>query len=356
MKDWSSVYSGQVDTPGSTYPWGEPRNRSAPGATDGTPLEEAWVADFWGFFQAILTADGGTPSGNCETAQTSQIFDALRRIKSGFYWYVLTGAELQVQSGGLVSILAGGTQTVSGTLNIADTATQEVLSGGFINVNDGGIVHLKDGAILDVLDGAEVIVLSGGQLRSDAGSTVQLNGYVNITGETHIASGTEVTFDGTANYPKLGTRSEWLPCRGCYGTPTPSNYSDVGWNVEVLVDTSQVEHYRVAVPGHYTISQVKVQWIGATHSTFPPENRAVFSVYKVDNTGASTLLGTQADTSAKSTYEVYHSVTISGFSETFGPEEYMLIAWFNEYGTNAEAGGKWLSSQMYATFAELRNT
>ena len=270
--------------------------------------------------------------------------------------HVKYGEVLLVDSGGHLGIQAGGELEIYGELQVEGGGTIEVETGCLINVNDGGEINFKDGSILDLEDGAEAHVLSGAELRSDAGSTVQLNGFVNITGETTIASGTDVTFAGTSNYPKLGSRSEWLPCSGCYGTPTPDYYADAGWNLEVTVDTSQVAHYRVAVPGHYTITEVKVQWQGATHSTFPPENRVVFSVFKVDDAGASTLLASQADTSDKATYESYHSVTISGFSETFGPEEYLLIYWFNEYGTNAESGGRWFSSQMYATFAELRNT
>lgn len=59
------------------YPSGSFKNISAPGLKDGTPLEQAWANDILGSRDAILLAAGLTADGNVETAQSSQVLDAI---------------------------------------------------------------------------------------------------------------------------------------------------------------------------------------------------------------------------------------------------------------------------------------
>lgn len=47
-------------------------------AGNGTLLEELWLTDKWGFFQALMSGAGLTPSGSAETATTSQLLEAMR--------------------------------------------------------------------------------------------------------------------------------------------------------------------------------------------------------------------------------------------------------------------------------------
>jgi hypothetical protein len=66
-------------TPGSPdYPWGSARDDSTTTATDGTPLLEKWLNDFWGFTQALLKDNNINPSGDPDTAQISQYLEAIR--------------------------------------------------------------------------------------------------------------------------------------------------------------------------------------------------------------------------------------------------------------------------------------
>lgn len=353
--DPSTDYAGQVDTPGATYPYGQPRNRSAPSSTDGTPLEEAWVADFWGFVQAVLGADGTAPSGSPETAQTSQIFDALRRVKSGFFWSVQSGAELEVHTGGLVTIESGATQSIEGTLDIDSGGTQEVNSGGFVNVNAGAEVNFKASSILDWESGSNANLLSGAQLRTYAGSTLQVDGEMLLGGATTVDAAATVTWDGASNYPLLSSRSEWVPCRGQTSFPSPEFWYDnygAGWTVSG--SSAQQAFRRVEVPDNFTISKVEVRWQGPSHPTWPPENRTTFSVYKVDFNGSKNLLVEQADTNSQVTYEANHALLLEFANTTFAPTEYLLIEMLTESGTNAVGGSTWVASQMLATFSQLK--
>lgn len=77
----STKYTGQIDTSDSTgYPYGKAQNVTAAGDGTGTPLEQDWVNDWFGFIQALLgdDPDGAvTPSGTPEKVGASQLLDAL---------------------------------------------------------------------------------------------------------------------------------------------------------------------------------------------------------------------------------------------------------------------------------------
>lgn len=75
--DPSTVYPSNVDPPEPDYPWGKARNVITPGDYSGTPWEAAFVNDLFGFFQAILTEAGLTPSGISDTARDSQFLRGL---------------------------------------------------------------------------------------------------------------------------------------------------------------------------------------------------------------------------------------------------------------------------------------
>src|SRR5690625_2596549 len=73
-------YPSRVDPVSPDYPHGAPRNESTPGANNGTPLEQDWLRDYEGFFQALLAEGGITPSGTPDTALASDRLNALKRI------------------------------------------------------------------------------------------------------------------------------------------------------------------------------------------------------------------------------------------------------------------------------------
>lgn len=75
MSDYT--YSNAAST---DYPNGSAKNASGPNMTDGTPCDAAWVNDLFGFQQAVLSAAGVVASGAPDTAQVSQLRDAIETL------------------------------------------------------------------------------------------------------------------------------------------------------------------------------------------------------------------------------------------------------------------------------------
>ena len=73
-------YPGRFSPATSAYPQGAFKNRSAPGAKDGSYLEKDWANDKEGFFGSLLRAAGMTPNGDPDTALSSQYFDAMKSL------------------------------------------------------------------------------------------------------------------------------------------------------------------------------------------------------------------------------------------------------------------------------------
>lgn len=73
-------YPGRFNNPSESYPQGSFKNRTAPGAKDGSYLEEDWANDKEGFFQSLLSSAGVEASGEIDRVGSSQYFDALKTI------------------------------------------------------------------------------------------------------------------------------------------------------------------------------------------------------------------------------------------------------------------------------------
>jgi hypothetical protein len=67
-------------SPGGSYPLGKARNEVVEGDGSGTPLEEQWVNDLWGFLQALLAGASITASGNPDQVGASQYVDAIQAL------------------------------------------------------------------------------------------------------------------------------------------------------------------------------------------------------------------------------------------------------------------------------------
>lgn len=76
----NETYPGRFNNPTTEHPQGAFKNRSAPGAQDGSYLEQQWANDWDGFFGRLLTLAGVTPNGTVDTAQASQYYDALKSL------------------------------------------------------------------------------------------------------------------------------------------------------------------------------------------------------------------------------------------------------------------------------------
>lgn len=108
----SALYPGQVASD-ANWPHGKARNVVVEDDGSGTPFEQTWVNDLWGFEQALLAAAGITPSGNPDRVGASQYLDAIRAI-------ILD--ELATPSGQLPIGGAGGV-ALSGPINITGFTT-----------------------------------------------------------------------------------------------------------------------------------------------------------------------------------------------------------------------------------------
>ena len=83
MINLESEFSPRVNPADANYPFGSIKDNSSPGANDGTPLAAVWGNDWEGFAQAAMTEAGITPSGVPDTAQDSQLLDAVKAVTSG---------------------------------------------------------------------------------------------------------------------------------------------------------------------------------------------------------------------------------------------------------------------------------
>lgn len=184
--DYIVRYPDQVDTD-SNYPQGKARNKSTPAATDGTPFEEDYINDQWGFFQALLKEANITPSGNADTAINSQYLDAIKFVRNK--GLVLT--VLQTETDNLTKVVSftKNTNQTFQVLNVSDSTLATIYldsegenpltQNGVNNKSDtSGVVvfYIENGDYLLVVDGASEKFKVGSfasTIESDTGLTLQ---------------------------------------------------------------------------------------------------------------------------------------------------------------------------------------
>lgn len=115
-------YPNRVNAPSDDYPRGSFKNRSSPNSDDGTYLEEDWKNDERAFPEAILKNAGVVPNGNVDTANDSQVYDALISIVSKM---ITSGAA------SLYGKATGSSDALAVTLNRSITLT------------DGAIIYVR---------------------------------------------------------------------------------------------------------------------------------------------------------------------------------------------------------------------
>lgn len=129
-----SRYPGKINPASTDYPYGAARNITLPGDGTGTPWEAAIVNDLFGFQQALLARAGVTPSGDPDTAVTSQYLTALSALVMS---RIRTYADLQaVDTSEITAVnldeLWPGNQTSGGTFIYDPTADKASANGGVI--------------------------------------------------------------------------------------------------------------------------------------------------------------------------------------------------------------------------------
>lgn len=100
------------NAPSEDYPQGSFINGTGKGKRDGSYAKAEWANDLFGAHAAILKHGGETPNGKVETANNSQVFDALKKIiKTDID--TLGGDPSAVASGTVNAITATFTKPVS---------------------------------------------------------------------------------------------------------------------------------------------------------------------------------------------------------------------------------------------------
>lgn len=75
-----TLYPGRWTAANAAHPQGAFKNRTAPGALDGSYIEQDWANDWDGYFSALLGAASISPNGTVDTATSSQYYAALSSV------------------------------------------------------------------------------------------------------------------------------------------------------------------------------------------------------------------------------------------------------------------------------------
>lgn len=136
--DYFILYgAGLIDAGTASYPFGQPRDVSAPAAGDGTPMTEESYRDWIGWMARLLTEAAITPSGAPESALASDIHDALNIL-------FLQRSEL-VENGGNITTIGDRfpAEHIHGLQMIWDSITLETMKpGGVRNLADAIDIEL----------------------------------------------------------------------------------------------------------------------------------------------------------------------------------------------------------------------
>lgn len=311
--DLRTEYPGQIAS-ASGYPYGKPRNESAPGEDDGFPFEEAWVSDLFGFLQSLLHE---APTGTPDTATDSQYLDGLK-------FHVAT-------------IL------------------------GNVGAN-GEDIRIEDGAYVRWEDGSHAWFESGTSIYLGLGSTVDTAGHL----WARVQS--TATIDGAwtwsaDNYPRLSSRSLTRVARSAWVVEANSEfYIDADTGNGQFTGTLGYPHavaLKETVESAATLTSVTVYVKGAAHgASWPPSGGLpVLTLYKVSQTSTTSVtLGTKADTSNQATYEDWHPLTIAVASGgTFAANEQLVVSLHSEWGTSTPVTPlEFKTPVLTMTFDELR--
>ena len=93
----NTTMDGRITSPTTAYPYGSAKDETTPDAADGTPYFKARADDVFGFQQALLREASIVPTGNPDTAITSQYLTALKSIiTSGTLIWARTGNTDQI--------------------------------------------------------------------------------------------------------------------------------------------------------------------------------------------------------------------------------------------------------------------
>lgn len=76
----TTTYPSQANAADADYPQGSGKNDVVAGDQSGTPFDNQWFNDIWGFLNYLIAYAAITPSGNPDTAQVSQYAQGLIQL------------------------------------------------------------------------------------------------------------------------------------------------------------------------------------------------------------------------------------------------------------------------------------
>lgn|SRR5512138_141911 len=225
-------------------------------------------------------------------------------------------------------------------------------------VIDPGELELWDQQISDAIDGAEGGAYAPSNPIEIGGAGVELggplvaNGDFNATGSATFDGATSftlaVTFDGatvtwagTSNLPRLGTRSYVYPqnlLAAFSDTATVVTDVDDFWIKAPAPDSTGV-YCQLQLPRFGTLTTITA-YIDPDANANLPSTPARLELYKYEfGTNTTTQIGTTTTdpTTPAATYRAFHSFSMSGLSESLngGTTQYR-VRFLGEASTNAE--------------------
>lgn len=127
-------YPGRWTTGNSAHPQGAFKNRSAPGALDGSYIEQDWANDWDGYFASLMGAAGLTANNIVDAVGASQYYNALTTvIKAQATGRLLRRSIYRNNAGTLQVSIDGAAFVTASSTFVAQTLTARVraiLNGG----------------------------------------------------------------------------------------------------------------------------------------------------------------------------------------------------------------------------------
>jgi len=173
-------YPGRFSAPTTDYPQGSFKNRTAPGALDGSYLEKDWANDKEGFFQSLIAAAGIVPNEIADKVGASQYYDALLAVIADNNEDTLNTTRISIASAATVNLTTGAPNTrhlnITGTTSISAFT---VAAGQCYFVRAGGAFTLTNSASLVTQTGANIVCDTGDTfvIRATAANTVEVMFY-----------------------------------------------------------------------------------------------------------------------------------------------------------------------------------
>ncbi|WP_432783739.1 hypothetical protein QZH45_09765 [Pseudomonas corrugata] len=276
-------YPGRFDNPSAGYPQGSFKNRTAPGALDGSYLEKDWANDKEGFFQSLLSAAGFVANGVVDSVGASQYYDALAAV-IGTLAPAAPDASTTVK--GIVELATSaetqtGTDSVravtpSGLASIATTSALDATTGRLARIGDFGLGGIgPDAANADTIAASGVYTVSagtGGTLPSPGllGTLLHLERNSSLGRAQILADSSGVLWSRTTVFG-TGSWRAWATITPGQATTSTQGIVELATAAETTAGTDTV---RAVVPNGL---QTKMSGVISGQYPITPGAQAVFN-------------------------------------------------------------------------------